>query len=208
MTRKMALLQAISILEQMEPTEDCAEVHRKLVEIVGEMPFTSWSRETILDTLEQFSMEHGRNPTVSDLRRNGMTAHPVIKKRFGVNAKEVLQQYFPPACDCPRFAGRSREQWRDFFVEQFALLKEQTAENYNRHRPSGTPTWATVAGMYGCTKWSEWLRFCGLRPKVKRALLREKSVPQSFTVAVTMTELEKEYWRLHPEQFDLQNPTL
>jgi len=158
MTRKTALLKAISYIGQMEETEETEAVHTKLKEIFEDLPLTRWSEGTIFDTLEQWAEDNGRNPMVGDLRSKGLPPHPVIKLRFGVNAKEFLNKHFPQA-EIPK------EYWKDFFIGEYERQGRPVAEKYNRHRKNGTPSWATIAKLFDIGRWNDWLDFCGLEPK-------------------------------------------
>jgi len=69
MTRKQALTAAMMLVSD-------AAVHKKLEEILNEMPFTKWSEATVFDTVDQFVIENGRAPTVREFDKRGMPPHP------------------------------------------------------------------------------------------------------------------------------------
>ena len=158
MTRKQALHKALEALDDQEAKE-------KIAEIMADMPFTGWSERTIFDTIDQFVIDHGRIPTVTDFKKKGLPPHPVIKLRFGTPLREFLDKYYPTKklCNSKIFAHKSRDEWRDFFVNEYHKIKPNSAEEYNSHRPVGSPSWATIAKLFEITKWVDWLLFCGIK---------------------------------------------
>ena len=142
----------------MEQTEETEAIRSKLHEVLEELPLTRWSERTIFDTLTQWAEDHGRNPTVSSLKQKGMPPHPVIKLRFGVNAKEFLDEHFPQEEKAP-------EYWKALFISEYKRMGKPIAEEYNKGRKEGTLSWATVAKLYEIDRWSRWLAFCKLEPK-------------------------------------------
>ena len=159
MTRKQALHKAL------ESVSDEA-VRSKIREILEDIPFTNWTERTIFDTIDQFIIDNGRTPTVTDFKKKGLPPHPVIKLRFGMTLKEFLVKHYPQdrQCDSKIYYAKSREEWQEDFLEQFDVIKPYSAEVYNSKRCEGTPSWATVARLFGITKWLGWLSFCKVAP--------------------------------------------
>ncbi|MCL2170173.1 MAG: hypothetical protein FWB74_09150 [Defluviitaleaceae bacterium] len=88
MTRKQALHKALEAL-----TDETAKA--KITEILDDMPFTGWSENTIFDTIDQFILDHGRTPTMTDFKKKGLPPHTVIKLRFGITLREFLDKHYP-----------------------------------------------------------------------------------------------------------------
>lgn len=157
MTRKQALLGVLENISKQKKSDRNLEIIEKLKEIANEMPFTEWSKATIFDTLEQFAIDNGRNPKVSDLRAKGMPPHPVIKHRFNMTAKEFLDTYFPTSqkCNSRIFGNKSKEEWLEFFVNEYKRIKPSSAEEYNSYREKNSPSWASIAKMFSIERWND-----------------------------------------------------
>ena len=157
MTRKQALRKALEALTDKETKE-------KIIEILDEMPFTGWSERTIFDTIDQFVIDNGRVPTATDFKKKGLPPHPVIKLRFGIDLREFLDKYYPlhKLCDSKVYYTKPKEEWQEIFISDYIQNKPVSAEEFNKVRQPDTPSWATVAGMFGIGKWLDWLDFCGL----------------------------------------------
>jgi len=161
MTRKQALHSVIEIL-----TDD--DLKTKIAEILDDLPFTGWSEETIFDTLDQFVIDHGRNPTTTDFKKKGLPPHPVIKLRFGVTLKEFLAKHYPTVrhVNSQIYYNKPKEEWRTLFINQYHKQKPVSSVEYDKNRPQNTPSWYTVSRMFGITGWYAWLLFCDITPYV------------------------------------------
>ena len=157
MTRKQALYRALQVLEDKETIN-------KINEILNEMPFTHWSEKTIFDAIEQFILDNGRIPISKDFKkRNNMPPHPVIKLRFKMKVSEFLNKYYP--CDKiyhSPYSYKTKEEWKDFFISEYMKNKPNSEDTYNKTRKEKTPTWDTIAKMFGKNTWLTWIEFCGL----------------------------------------------
>ncbi|MCL2077790.1 MAG: hypothetical protein FWH08_05215 [Oscillospiraceae bacterium] len=160
MTRKQALQKALSALDLQTDFEAIAKIN----EIIEALPFTAWTEQTIFDTIDQFILDNGRNPTATDFLMKDMPPHTVIKLRFGVNLKEFLAQYYPkPKIDI--------HKQKAVFISEYERIKPKGASDFNKGREGGIPTWVTFAKMFGLSKWLEWISFCGLE-KSSPALIK------------------------------------
>ena len=161
MTRKQALHKALEVL-----TDEVAKA--KVAEILEDMPFTGWSERTIFDTIDQFIIDHGRIPTVTDFKKKGLPPHPVIKLRFNMTLREFLDKYYPDQklCSSKIYFTETKEHWRDLFLTDYHNNKPCSAEEHNANRTNGTPSWQTTAKMFGVMKWVDWLNYCDIIPYV------------------------------------------
>ena len=159
MTRKEALALAIRALAESEggENEEAARVLRGLRE---ELPLTRWTEAAIYDAVEQFILEHGRVPTVTDFKRRGLPPHTVIRQRYGIPLRAWLDLNWPP-----REVSREEVHKRatEAFQREYLRLRPGSAEAYNRGRAPGLPCWYTVAKYNGVRSW--------------RALLEELALP-------------------------------
>ena len=159
MTRKQALHKALEVI-----TDEAAKA--KIWEILDDMPFIGWSERTIFDAIDQFVLDNGRMPYVSDFKKKGLPSHTVIKLKFGVNLKDFLAGHYPSKklCASRLYFHKTKEGWKDIFVRDYIGSRPRSAEEHNRARTKGAPSWQTISTMFGISKWSEWLDFCGLEP--------------------------------------------
>ena len=166
MTRKQALHKALEVLTDEEAIS-------KINEILDDMPFTAWSERTIFDTIDQFVLDHGRNPTATDFIPKGMPPHPVIKLRFGITLGEFLEKYYPQ----PEI---NKNDYKRIFISEYERIKPKGACDFNDRRASGIPTWRTFAKMFGISRWLEWIEFCSLERS--SPVLRKRKRGAALTV--------------------------
>ncbi|MCL2703166.1 MAG: hypothetical protein FWE91_06120 [Defluviitaleaceae bacterium] len=183
MTRKQALYKAMEVITD-------ANTNAKIQEILDDMPFTKWSERTIMDTLDQFVLDNGRNPTATDFKVKGMPPHPVIKLRFGINLKEFLSKYYPTIRHSKSqfYYTKTNDEWKDFFIAEYHNIKPTSSAGYDKNRPHSTPCWYTIATMYGVKGWYTWLNFCDLSPYInRREPPQGKTKKVAFNVSSTLT---------------------
>jgi len=161
MTRKQALHKALEVL-----TDETAKA--KIAEILEDMPFTGWGERTIFDTIDQFIIDHGRIPTVTDFKKKGLPPHPVIKLRFDMTLREFLDKHYPDQklCSSKVYFTETKEHWRDLFLIDYHENKPCSAGEHNASRTKGTPSWQTTAKMFDVPKWVDWLNYCDIIPYV------------------------------------------
>ena len=146
MTRKQAIALAVQALTQTGQNE-AAEILHKLS---GELPFFRWSEEAIRDAVEQFILEHGRVPTVTDFKKRGLPPHTVIKRRFGLTLQEWLEQNYPasrPSDD------EKRAKATEAFIREYLRIRPVSAEDYNARRSHPSPGWSAVARCNHTRRW-------------------------------------------------------
>jgi hypothetical protein len=173
MTRKQSVCKALELLGGMKHTQEIEDVMDKLAEIREELPFTKWSAETIHDTLTQFAVERGRNPTTTDLKRGELPPHSVIKLRFGMTAKEFLLTYYPPqpkASASVLYGNKAKEEWTADFIRQYKNIKPHSGSKYDLAKGADSPSWQTIAKYNGVKGWRGLISHFNLtsyRPKRK-----------------------------------------
>ena len=69
-------------------------------------------------------------------------------------------------CNSQFYYRKTKEAWREDFIEQYHKNKPTSAALYNKKRAAGSPSWVSVAGMFGITKWTDWLHFCDIVPYI------------------------------------------
>ncbi|NLK38762.1 MAG: hypothetical protein GX303_00750 [Clostridiales bacterium] len=185
MTRKKALIFAINMLSEQPQTREVIKAQKKLDEVIRNLPLANWSEETIFDTINQWVEDNGRVPTTADLQRKGLPPLPSIRIRFKMSGKDFLEKYYPRnlLCDSNTYGFNTKEFWMENFICQYNKISSQTAAEYNKLRDKATPTWGTVARLFGITRWNEWLKLCNIekpkREKTKRTKM-EFSVKREF----------------------------
>ncbi|MDL2248422.1 hypothetical protein LJB89_01860 [Tyzzerella sp. OttesenSCG-928-J15] len=205
MTRKQALEQAITLLKTLECTKEINQIIHKLDELKNDIPITAWTKETIFDTLTQFTIENNRNPTVTDLKRKlketKLPPHPVIKHRFGMTAKEFLQTYYPQKCNSKLFSDKTKDEWCDFFVSEYYRIKPTCDEEYNEKRETGSPSWQFVAGLFDIKQWSVFKEFLKLPTYNKKGVVQPR---EKINLAVhAHNDLLKEYEKVIKNQISI-----
>ena len=166
MTRKQALNAAITELSKYE---EFIEVVALLSDIHDDLPLVHWSDKSIRDTIEQFVIDNGRNPTVTDFMKKGMPSHMVMKRKYKVNLGEWLAEHYP--IQRPSF-DELKNKYTKQFIEDYIRIRPSAQERFNENRGEGTVTWQTVAKYHGVDTWRKLINKIGLpvyhRPKNDR----------------------------------------
>ncbi|MBQ7144233.1 MAG: hypothetical protein IJR65_03650 [Oscillospiraceae bacterium] len=151
MTRKQALALAIQVLIENGTHEAAVETLRTLSD---ELPLDRWTDAAIRDAVEQFILDRGRPPTVTDFKRRGLPPHTVIRNRYGVSLREWLDAQVPavrPSDEAQRAA------LTEAFREEYLRLRPTSAKGFDRQRRKVVRCWYTVAARNSCHTWRELL---------------------------------------------------
>lgn len=151
MTRKQALHTAITVLSRHKKYEEEVKVLNQFLE---ELPLIHWSDASIRDTVEQFQLDHGRTPTVSDFRRKGMPPHTVIKQKYKITLQQWLDENYPTRK--PTWE-ELRERYNAAFADEYERLHPKSQEDFNRRRQKGVKGWSTVAKYNDVKTWRQLL---------------------------------------------------
>ncbi len=166
MTRKQALSAAIEALNATGQ-HDAAEV---LHTLSGELPFFSWSEDAIIDSVEQFILDHARVPTTNDFKKRGLPPHTVIKRHFGVTLQEWLDQNYPqikPPLD------ETQAKATEDFIKEYLRIRPTSAEDYNARRAHPSRGWFAIA------KYNHTRRWRILLEKLSLPIFNNRDVPVS-----------------------------
>ena len=147
LTRKQAISQAIQVLLEAGQHEEAIEI---LQNISDELPLNRWSDRAIRDSIDQFILDHGRIPNVSDFKMHGLPPHPVIKNRYGVTLQTWLAENYPVE---PPDREALRIAVSETFITEYLRIRPCSSEKYDAMRTPGTPCWYTVARHNGTTRW-------------------------------------------------------
>ena len=178
MTRKQAIEEAIFIisLQKIEGSKK-QEIIAQLESCKEDLPFTHWTRASILDACDQYILDTGKPLTVSDFTNNRkLPSHPVIQLHFNMTAREFRDAYYPLAPTVKSlskfkidYAGRkskytktSLEEINNTFITEFNEKKIVGIRHYNRVREKGHPSHKTLMRLNGAKTWNELLNKLGL----------------------------------------------
>lgn len=168
MTRKQAIDKAIEALAASGRNEEAIGILHKLS---AELPFFRWSEDAICDSVEQFILDHGRVPTVTDFKKRSLPPHTVVKKRFGVSLQEWLRQNYPVAKPTEE---EKRAEVTEAFVRDYLRIRPKSAEEFNARRTPETHCWYTVAVYNHARCWRKLLSRLELPVYSKTDAPREK----------------------------------
>jgi hypothetical protein len=82
-----------------------------------------------------------------------------------MTAGEFLKKYYPQnpkKMNSLLYGHQTADFWLKNFIKTYNTYKPHSAIKYNEVKGIGTPTWKTIAKMYGLTKWNELLDLCEL----------------------------------------------
>lgn len=175
MTRKEAINR---VLMRLSEIPECGEEIRILTEIRDELPLIHWSDASIRDRVEQFILDNGRPPTVTDFKKAGMPPHTVFKQKYKMTLAEWLEQNYP----APKQSTEElKEKYTKDFLEDYYKIRPRSSEAFNRKRRNGTKSWNTLAGYYGVKSWRNLLKALNLPLYFD---MKRDHVPAKFTVNV------------------------
>ena len=175
MTRKQAITKAIAALHQ---TGENAEAIRLLQDLRDELPLIHWSDKSIRDTVEQFMLDNGRPPTVSDFKKAGMPPHMVIQNKYKMTLGQWLDQNYPTRK--PTF-DELKAKYTKAFIKDYNRIKPRSQYEFSEKKRPDTRSWQTVAAYYNTRSWRKLLSSLNL--PLYNALHRER-IPQKITVAI------------------------
>ena len=175
MTRKEALSKAIKALSEDEGYDEVTTI---LEDIYEELPLIHWTDKSIRDTVEQFIVDNGRNPSTTDFRKKSMPPHPVIKQKYNVTLSEWLEKNYPNYI--PTFEELKRNYTSDF-IKEYMQIKPTSGDDFNKRRSKHTKSWQTVAKYHNTSSWIELLDKLSLEKYSRVAKFKHK---QSFDVTI------------------------
>lgn len=173
MTRKQAVLEAITILSQNKEDEKIIE---KLQDILEELPSASWTKKSIIDAIENYAIEHDKRlPYEKELNaKNHMPSNTVIYNKFGIKAiREFYAKYFPDfttkALYGTQYYDLTQEDFKNIFTKNYNRIKNElqvkyvTNKLYNDYKDIETPWAETIMRNCNCATYSELLRLCNIK---------------------------------------------
>jgi len=91
-TRKAAIYKAISVLEKQGNRQEEIAI---LQDLATGVPILLWSEKIAKDCIDNFYLDNGRLPTVTDLQKKNaeLPSHPNFKYLFGITASQWLAKY-------------------------------------------------------------------------------------------------------------------
>lgn len=203
MTRQEALYYAISAIEQQPESEAGKRAIDVLLKMAESCKYIKWTKETVIQALDNWKIEHGRNPSVTDLSEPDMPKGTTIKKLFDMKPSAFLNMYYPREHKkkaTTKYDLMSLEEYKSIFVEQYQKHKPTSSKQYDSLRDVSTPSWNTIAIRCGLTTWNELLSFS----KVER-YSRVSGISQNreYTVTVYNPTYEKMVKLLEEQKEDL-----
>ena len=170
MTRKQALSKAIDILSKDTNNDEIVSVLKNLL---SEYPYSRWEKETVIDSITQYAIEHnGCLPQVHDLRQeNRLPSTTVIKYLFEYSSVNLFYEKYFPEYKIEGYASPYRLQTRDFFISIFKKnydrIKLETGvrivdkKKYNQKRETNTPIIKTILRNCKLDDYKQLLIECG-----------------------------------------------
>lgn len=146
-----------------------------------------WTKETILEAINEWVNENGHNPIAADLYSPNVPKPSTIKSVFNTTVKSFLNEYYPSA---PKGFVRSynrlpKEKYMAVFKKEYERINPRTAKEYNLKRSTNTPCWETIAIHNEVHGWKELLRISGAKKVCK------ESSPTVITVVSHSPEPER-----------------
>lgn len=90
MTQQEALYYAISVIEKQPESKAGKSAVNILLKMAKSCKYIKWTKESIIQTLDDWKTKHGRNPSVTDLSEPDMPNGATIKKLFDMKPSAFL----------------------------------------------------------------------------------------------------------------------
>lgn len=173
MTRKQAISRAIDILSQDKQNHD---IVLKLQEIYSELPLSHWTRQSIIDAIETYALEHNNIlPNVSEFTsKNKLPSGTVINAKFNISSIDFfLKKYFSNLNKKNKINSPYKDKEKEFFInifkDNYTIIKNKlnvksvSARAYNKHRKKHTPLYETIIRQCGFDSYEDLLIECGYK---------------------------------------------
>lgn len=151
MTRKEALSIAIQAISDTKENQEAITVLQSLSD---DLPFVHWSEDAIHDSIRQFILENGRNPTCTDFKKRGMPPHTVIQNRYGISLREWLDTNYPTQRPDPEMVKAKNIK---AFRTEYHRIRPKSAEEFNKYKRPHIRSWVTIAHYCGVKSWRKLL---------------------------------------------------
>ena len=187
-----ALTIAIEAIKQLPETDENKQAITRLTNLKKCNRFIHWTKESVFERLNEWKIEHNRNPSVTNLAEDGMPSAKTIQSLFDMRASAFMNLYYPretPKSLTTKYSNKTKEEWVNIFVQQYNSIQPKSAKEYNTKRDKTTPTWNTIANYLHVVNWTDLIKATG----VNTNHLRIKSTYQSsnYTVNSTSSIYEK-----------------
>lgn len=170
MTTKEALELAIITLQKEPVNTENSEAIKLLQQLHRRDIVAKWTKESIIETLDDWKEQNGRPPTVTNLIEPGMPGANIIQKHFGMRASAFLHRRYPPdnnpALPKNQYGFLSSDDWLSCFREQFLKHCNEdgfSSKTYNMLKDKGTPLWMTIARHCGTTQWTKLMELADVK---------------------------------------------
>ena len=155
MTRKEALQLAVDILSEKPSAQ---ETVTKLNEILENLPITRWTDSVIRDTVDQYTLDHGKLPNTKRFHDPGMPPPIAITRVYHMTVREFLEHFYPEILlNLSDKIERQKQQQITLFISEYQRIKPVSREDYDRRRRPGTKCGQTIMIYNNLTSWSSLL---------------------------------------------------
>lgn len=210
MTRKQALSRTIEILNCLnnQDTEEIKVLTHVLKSIHDDCPMSHWSRDAIIDSIDQYILEHNHLPTNRILNDStNLPSHSTIKNRFGLTVKEFYNIYYPNyirKCESRTYHYQTVEYWVNDFKEQYIKLNYPSMREYDKQREDNSPCSRHLVKMLKLGSWNELLLFCGFKIKGQNSNSKIKPKRTKTIKKVKIINLQSDIEKLRQINKELQ----
>ena len=206
-TRKQALLHAIEIIKNNSTTDDNSkelEMINVLEEMIKELPFSYWTQASIVDAFNQYILEHGCLPLMTEIdNHKQLPKHSTIKQNFKMTTRCFFELYYADYVGTYKtkiYGYKDREYWINCFKEQYIKLGCPGKVRYDKLRDEGIPCANQMLKLTKIGTWNELLDYCGFeiigenrysKKKKKKKIHNDVLVSKTFQEDKNYEKLEE-----------------
>lgn len=147
------------------------EENREICEILGRVVngrlTEVWSKELLLETIQDFINENGYYPTIKEMDADPMLpAHASSYIAMGMGYTKVKETYFPDVVKKEDYFSVSRDEWMKKYKGLYKEMGMPPQRVFNNERAEGCVSiWVRRTG---CKSWNDLLQKSGFVEAVRR----------------------------------------
>ena len=172
MTKKSAILSAISIINALKNEHPCCEIQEQLNSLVTELekivdslPLTRWTKELIFESIDQFIYDHKRFPKQDEFSiKYKLPSKTTVENIFGMKLAMFLKTYYPLYSEIKnKLYRQSKQTLLEDFQKEYLRLYPCNFSKYEKNKSVNAPSAKTIMRAFDIQTWEDLIAYCGLK---------------------------------------------
>ena len=172
MTKKNAILSAISIINALKKEHPCCEIQEQLnllvaelEKIVDSLPLTRWTEELIFESIDQFIYDYKRFPKQDEFSiKYKLPSKTTVENIFGMKLAMFLKTYYPLYSEIKnKMYRQSKQTLLEDFKKEYLRLYPCNSQKYEKNKSVNAPSAKTIMRAFNIQTWEDLIAYCGLK---------------------------------------------